>query len=141
MSFLHIHLVRICHSSTYIWSGYVIPPHTSGPDVEKLHIRTRCMLRNDISGPDVCMWRNDISGPDGCGGMTYPDQVGVIHLVRICHSSTCIWSGYVIPPHTYISSGYVIPAHPPGPDMTIVHTDLVLIVEEIKYPDQLYVEE
>jgi hypothetical protein len=28
MSFLHMHLIRICHSSTYIWSGYVISPHT-----------------------------------------------------------------------------------------------------------------
>jgi hypothetical protein len=40
-----------------------------------------------------------------------------MHLVRICHSSTCIWSRYVIPPHTHIWSGYVIPPHPPGLDM------------------------
>jgi hypothetical protein len=33
--------------------------------VEECHIRTRCMCRNDISGPDVC------------GGMTYPDQMDV----------------------------------------------------------------
>jgi hypothetical protein len=57
MSFLHMHLVRICHSSTYIhlvrichsstptWSGYVIPPHPSGPDMSFLHIHT--------SGPDM----------------------------------------------------------------------------------------
>jgi hypothetical protein len=51
MSFLHIHLVRICHSSTYIWSRYVIPPHT--------HIWSGYV----------------ISGPDACGGMTYPDQM------------------------------------------------------------------
>jgi hypothetical protein len=106
MSFLHIH-----HSSTYIWSTYVIPPHTSG-----------WVWKNDISGRDVCMWRNDISGPDGCAGMTYPDQMYVkewhiwtrcsflhIHLVQICHSSTSIWSGNVIPPH------------PSGPDMLFLH--------------------
>jgi hypothetical protein len=45
MSFLHIHLVWICHSSTCICSGYVIPPHTSGLDMSFLHIHT--------SGPDV----------------------------------------------------------------------------------------
>jgi hypothetical protein len=45
--------------------------------VEELHIRTRCMWRNHIFGPDVCMWRNDLCGSDGCGRMTYPDQVGV----------------------------------------------------------------
>ena len=56
MSFLHIHLVHICHPSTYIWSGYfisstsiwsgyVIPPHISGSDMSFLHIH--------ISGPDM----------------------------------------------------------------------------------------
>jgi hypothetical protein len=34
--------------------------------VEKLHIRTRWI------------WRNDISRPDECGGITYPDQVDVV---------------------------------------------------------------
>jgi hypothetical protein len=47
MSFLYIHLVQICHSFTFIWSGYVIPPHP------------------------------DISGPDGCGGMIYSDEMDV----------------------------------------------------------------
>jgi hypothetical protein len=121
MSFLHIHLVSIAYSYTYIWSGYVIAPHASGPD-----IRTRYMWRNDISGPDGCggktypdrmnveeshirtswMWRNDICGPDGCGGI----------LARICHSSTPIWSGYVIPPH------------PSGLDMSFIHMHLVRIM-------------
>jgi hypothetical protein len=62
MSFLHMQLVLICHSSTYIWSAYVIPPHTSGPDMSFLHMH-------------VCIWRNDISGPDGCGRMIYPDEM------------------------------------------------------------------
>jgi hypothetical protein len=139
MSFLHMHLVRICNSSTCRWSGYVIPPHQSGPwrndisgpdacggmtypdrmNVEESHIHTWWMWWNDVSGPDVCMWRNDISGPDICGGIyvipphaSGPDMSFIhihtsrsdmsflhTHLVRICHSSTPIWSGYVIPPH------------------------------------------
>jgi hypothetical protein len=45
------------------------------------------MWRNYISGPDACggitypdqvgVERNDVSGPGACGGMTYPNQVGV----------------------------------------------------------------
>jgi hypothetical protein len=66
MSFLHIHLIWICHFSTPIWSGYVIPPHVSGPD----------MSRNDITGADGC-GGNKISGPYVCGGMTYVDQMYV----------------------------------------------------------------
>jgi hypothetical protein len=75
ISFLYIHLIRICHLSTYIWSGYVIPPHISGPDMSFLHIHT--------SHPDMSflhihwVWKNDRSRSDGCGGMTYQDQVGV----------------------------------------------------------------
>jgi hypothetical protein len=89
MPFLHIHLVLICYSFTYIWFGYVIPPHASGPNMSFLHIHTS---RSDMSFLHT-------------------------HLVRICHSSTPIWSGYVIPPYTYIWSGYVIPQHASGPDM------------------------
>jgi hypothetical protein len=68
MSFLHIHLVRICDS------GMTYPDRMN---VEESHIQTRWMWWNDVSGPDVCMWRNNISGPDACGGMTYPDQMHV----------------------------------------------------------------
>jgi hypothetical protein len=71
MSFLHIHLVRICHSSTYILSEYDILPHPPCPDLSFLHIHLIWIC------PDVCMWRNDISGPDGCGGMIYPDEMDV----------------------------------------------------------------
>jgi hypothetical protein len=60
MSFLHIHLVWICHSSTCICSGYVIPPHAPDPDMSFLHIHL--------------VWI--------CHFSTY------IHLVRMCHFST-----------------------------------------------------
>jgi hypothetical protein len=49
MTFLHIHLVRICHSSTYIWSGYVIPTHTSGPDMTFFHTHLVLICHSSIS--------------------------------------------------------------------------------------------
>jgi hypothetical protein len=104
------------------------------------------MWRNDISGPDGCrgmtysdqihveeshiqtrwVWKNDRSRSDGCGGMTYQEDMSFLHmhLVRICHSVTYIWSRYVIPSHVS------------GPDMSFLHIHLVMTD-----PDQMDVEE
>jgi hypothetical protein len=61
MSFLHIYLVQICHSSTYTYLGRICHSSTS-----------------TWSGYVTrYMWRNHISRPDGCGKMTDPDQMDV----------------------------------------------------------------
>jgi hypothetical protein len=62
MSFLHIHLVRICNFSTYILCGYVIPPHT--------YISSGYVIPPHPPGPDMTFFHT--------------------HLVLICHSSTSI---------------------------------------------------
>jgi hypothetical protein len=83
------HVEEYFISSTSIWSGYVIPPHISVPDMSFLHIH--------ISGPDMSFLHIHLVRICDSSTFIRPDMSFLhIHLVRICYSSTYIWSGYVM---------------------------------------------
>jgi hypothetical protein len=128
MSFLHISGPDGCRGMTY----------SDQIHVEESHIQTRWVWKNDRSRSDGCggmtyqdqvgveechirtrwMWMNDIFGRD-VPHPSGPDMSYLhIHLVWICHSSICTWSGYVIPPPS------------PVPDMSFMHMHLVRICEK-----------
>jgi hypothetical protein len=96
MSFHHMYLVRICDFSTSIWSGYVIPPNTSGPDMSFIHIHLVWIC---LSFTYIWSWRNDISGPDACGGITYPDQM---HVEELHIQTKWVWRGMIYPDQMHV---------------------------------------